>query len=563
MDEPRIVDLLEARVELDRTRLADRLNRRIVALAKQIERAEQDAITAFVPLPHTVPFLTSRKQIAIVAGSNQAGKSLVSLVKLCWAVLGRDPLRRFPRTGGRAIIVGYDGDHLADPLYKKLFREGEIKLIRDERTGRWRSVRPDPTNPRRLDPYDLAYREKWRDAPPLIPPRMVADQAWEQASKDIPRVTRLTNGWTILWRSSAGRPPRGRQIHYVHLDEDIRNTAAWVNELIPRLIKEGGYLTWAATAQEGGPELYEWWEKAEKGSPHVDAFRLLIDDNPYISDEQKKFFFDMLTSDEERSVRYFGENSLVGRKIYPHYDPMGVHGCEPFAIPQDWARYAAVDPGGNRMGSLLLAVDPQERHRWVYDGFELRQSTAHQWAYELLRRQGDTLFEAIIIDSRAGKSPEMGGSNLNVAQQYWKALAETGVQPRRTGPLAGFFPSSHHVEARQEALKEWMSIRGAGPFAGTPKLQVMRGVLPSLDRQIALAQTKPNGKRAELVEDLLDCLEYLAAFDPRYYRPEPVATHQTEFAWPTPQPRLRGLFDIEPRRRRRRTIAFGPGMEIG
>ena len=69
-----------------------------------------------------------------------------------------------------------------------------------------------------------------------------------------------------------------------------------------------------------------------------------------------------------------------------------------------------------------------------------------------------------------------------------------------------------------------MQIRPAGPWAGTPKLQVFRGILPELDKQISMAVTDPkkvNNRKKEknIPQDLVDCLEYFAAYDPRYVKP--------------------------------------------
>lgn len=500
-------------------------------LAKKLERLSTEALRLARPLPHVESFHESRKQVRILSGSNQSSKTFHEELEIGRALAGCDPWGKYPKTNGRAIFVGYDSDHLANPLYLKLFEQGEFKIIRDEQTRKWRAVRPDPKNPRQLDPYDKAYEEQWKDAPPLIPPRMVANVAWEVASKKIPRYITLTNGWKTLWRSSNSRPPRGQQVHLVALDEDLRNTNGWVNEMIPRLVKHGGRLIWAATAQEGGPELDELMRKAEQGSQHIGFWRLLLEDNPFISGEQREFMLEGLTTEEDIAVRYYGETLFSQRRVYRDYSPNGMHGCEPFPIPMHkWARYVVLDPGRQHCGTIFLAVDPDERHVWVYDAIDLRHSNAERWAHEVRIRQHGMKFDAIICDQQMGKQTHIGRSQVNsVARQYWDALMAAGVQVRRMGPeprLCGFFPSANDVGAREEALLAWMSPRDtASPFAGTPKLQVMRGMSPELDRQIRLAQadtTKHQDKRMPMQEDLLVCLEYAAAFNPNYHKPEPI-----------------------------------------
>jgi hypothetical protein len=520
-----VAGLGEAKPATKRRLLRDRAFK----LAAEIRNLEGEALRHFMPLPHVASFFESRKAVRILVGSNQSSKTIHAALAMALAVTGQHPGDGYPKENGRALIVGYDGDHLADPCYKKLFVEGEFKLIPDERTGKLRAVRPDLNDSTQLDPYDKAYSEKWVDAPPLIPERFVADHAWEHANKEIPRVTKLRNDWRILWRSSNSRPPRGRQLHIAWFDEDLARAGAWVNELIPRLLKHDGKLIWAATGQEGGPELVELVTKAEEGCQYIDVWNLLITQNPFISDEQRQFFRETLTSDEEVNVRYHGEIATASRMVYREYKPNGIHGYEPFEIPLDWARYILFDPSRQHAGTLFVAVDPEEKHVWVYDGFDLQQAGGLPWAAAVKNRMGAMQFEAAVIDEHMGRMRHVGGFNdLTVAAHYWQALEDLGVQFRTAGPRSGFFPGLDDIEARTLALKKLMMPRGSGPFAGTPRLQVARGVIPALDKQISRAQTEPGKgqKRSDKYpQDLLDALEYGAAFELGYHPPEPVTVN--------------------------------------
>ena len=503
------------------------LESRAFRLVSEIRDLEGESLRHFTPLAHVESFFESRKAVRILVGSNQSSKTLHACVEMALAVTGQHPHGEYPKENGRALIVGYDGDHLSDPCYRKLFVEGEFKLIPDERTRKLRAVRPDLNDPTQIDPYDKAYSEKWVDAPPLIPPRFVKDQAWEHANKEIPRLTKLKNNWRILWRSSNSRPPRGRQLHLAWFDEDLLRAGAWVNELIPRLLKHSGKLVWAATGQEGGPELVELVTKAEEGCEYIDVWNLFITQNPFISDEQRKFFRETLTSDEEVNVRYHGEIATASRLVYREYKPNGIHGYEPFQIPLDWARYILFDPSRQHAGTLFVAVDPEEKHVWVYDGFDLQQAGGLPWAKAVKDRMGTMKFEAAVIDSHMGRNRHVGGlTDLTTAAHYWQALEELGVQFRTHGPMAGFFPGLDDIEARTLALKRWMMPRGpVSPFSGTPKLQVARGAIPQLDKQISRAQTEggKGAKRSDkFPQDLLDALEYGAAFEPGYHPPESV-----------------------------------------
>lgn len=497
---------------------------RLRRIQRRIADLKMEAVRTYVALPAAQQFHASNAPIRIVDGSNQAGKTLAVLMELCLAVAGLDPHGKYPRSGGRAIVVGYKEKHLGDPLWRKLTREGEFKLIQDEQTKEWRSVRPDPANPRQLDPYDVAYCEKWRDAPPLLPPRLIKGRvAYAKKSQEIPAVFNTTTDWRVEFMSSFEAPPQGRQLHMAVFDEELYKSHIWLNEIAPRMCKEGGRVIWGATPQTGGIALWQQREKAESGNPYVHRTTLLIEDNPYISEEAKRIFYETLTDEQERAVRYHGEYALIGRQVYGTYDPMGIHGCEPFEIPDHWSRYGVVDPGTQALWCLFVAVDPEEAHLWVYDGFKIAKAERMQWAHEVKRRSLGRPFQAFLIDRQAGRQHTFG-EPMSVAEQYWEALTEAGVVVREVAgdDTAGFYPGTKDVRAREEALRSAMQLRGPGPHVGTAALQVFRGCVPELDAQIRMAATKEGtlDKREKLQDEGgLECLEYMAAFRPTYHEP--------------------------------------------
>ncbi|RMD63155.1 hypothetical protein D6833_05980 [Candidatus Parcubacteria bacterium] len=112
----------------------------------------------------------------------------------------------------------------------------------------------------------------------------------------------------------------------------------------------------------------------------------------------------------------------------------------------------------------------------------------------------------------------MSGTDT-VAKTYFDAAKTCGIIPYKRGTLNGFFPSCSDISMREEALLAWMRPREFGPFAGTPYLQVFRGECIDLEREINAARyDKVNGQRMKLESDLLDCLEYAAAWNPGYIR---------------------------------------------
>lgn len=500
----------------------------ILRLVRKLVTMEGESLRLYRPLPAVVPFHESMATWRVLDGSNRSSKTLSAAVESVRAWLGCDPHDKYIKRNGKSLVVGLDGDHIA-MMWQKCAEPGPFSLIRDEQTRQWRSVRTDPNNPLVLDPYDTAYCEKWKDAPPLIPPRMIAGRvAWEDRAKGIPRFVRFTTGWNAHWRSSMGKPPQGQHLNHGWFDEHIENGEFYsetVRGLVPLAHEARQHwprAIWSATPQTSNYQLIDLRETADAGSDNVHAFKLLIEHNPFVPDDAKRAFFDSLAEDE-RQVRYFGVAAVAGKRLYPRWDPMGMHGCVPGKLPPTGARYVVLDPGRQHCGTLFVLVDSEEEHVWVYDGFDLRHGDAAAWAGEVKKRQRDTRFEAFVIDQQMGKQ-HPPGSGLNVAQQYFAALEEAGVQPRSQGPLGGFFPGTNDVPAREEALLGWLEPRGSGPFSGTAKLQVLRGCLPELEKQVRRAHMSLRNpkKREELQEDLLVCLEYIAAFDPRYRVPVPV-----------------------------------------
>lgn len=498
--------------------------RKIIA---RLAKLKMEALQLYRPLPAVEAFHASTAKWRVLDGSNRSGKTNAGAIEYSRAVCGLDD--KYPPTNGNSLVIGLDGDHIA-MMWRKCAEEGAIMMIRDEHTRMWRGVRSDPGNPTQLDPYDEAYRECWKEAPPIIPSRMIRHIAWEDRAKGIPRSVEYTTGWKTLFRSSEGKSPQGDSYDMGWIDEQISNEDFY-KELSRGLVGLGRKIHqmpkafWTATPQTTNQQLLDLREAAQEGSEHIEAFKLLIVDNPYIPASEKQAFYDSM-SDEERDVRWFGNYAITGRRIYPQFNAMKEHGVEPFDIPSNWTRFCILDPGRQHCGCLFAAVDPDEKHVWIYDEFDLRNADAMRWAQRIQDRQGKMRFEAFIIDGRMGRQHSPGSPDT-VAELYYPPLKELDIQPRVEGPHYGFFPGSDNVSAREESVLDWLRIRGSDPFIGTPKLKVLRGNVPQLEKQLKRAHmdAKNPDKRKKLPEDILVCLEYLAAFKPYYHQPEPV--HQT------------------------------------
>jgi len=506
------------------------------AIATRIAQRQRDGLNTYHHLPAIEDFHKSTAHWRLVVGSNRAGKSLGVAVEIARAVGGCDPYNKYPKRNGRFLAVGKDVEHLGNPMWHLLASPGAFHTIRDARTGKMRALQTRSDDPTQLRPTDLARRSEWRPSEPLIPARMIKDIAWEERKRRIPRMVSLTTGWDIWFRSGGSDPPRGIQLDGAWFDEEFDNLAFWA-EANARLVDRNGVGIWSFTPDVSTPQAAELYERSQQAGQNIESFLIQISDNPFLTPDAKEEFRKSLTSEEELEVKYYGKFSLFGRRVYSCYRPDGEHGCEPFEIPPEWARYVFLDPGRQRAGTVLAAVDPDESHIWIYDAFPLRNSNANRWAEMVAARQGKVKFEAFVIDKRFGRQGRAGQDDRTVAEQYYQALKDVGVEPQALGPLAGFFSGSDDIMFREEALLDWMRIREVGPFAGSAKLRVFRNVCPELHKEItdAYYDRKNPDKRVKLrLSDLIEALEYGASVDPRYQRPEKVpepAKNPAEQAW--------------------------------
>lgn len=536
---------------------------------KRLLALRTEALRLYRPLPHLAAFHASTARWRIIDGSNRSSKTLSCGVEFSRAFCGCDPYDKYPPRGGNALVIGLDLDQVV-MLWRKIGEPGAFKIIPDEQTGLLRAVRPDPNNPLRLDPYDDAYRELWRDAPPLIPPRMIQGRvAWEDYGKRVPRYVRSVTGAQALFRSADGKPPQGGHYNWAWVDEQI-DKDDFIAELIRGLValdEPPQWLPkafWSATAQVTNPTLTDFRRQAEQGSQQFASFQATIDDNPYVIAEEKQVFWDTLPEDE-RATRYHGIPAIAGRRCYPNFDPQGIHGYEPKPIPADWCRYLWVDPGTRLCATLLLAVDPEEKHVWVYDGFDGRVEDARDWGRQVCDRLGGHQLQAAGIDRRAGRQNSFS-AGMNTAQRYWEALQGAGVKPQQVGPLNGFLPGSDDVQAREEALRSWLAIRRTGPFKDLPKLLIARGVLPKLERQIRNAcvdvsrKTGKETRQKDHAKDYLDDLEYAAQYGANYYQPESPQQRPEATVW---DHFCRYQRHHRQRESSRRPRGFGHVLEIG
>jgi hypothetical protein len=520
------------------------LARKQAKLMYELAKRGAEALALYIALPTLAVFHEQLKIFRLPIGSNQSGKTTGAAVEIARCICNMDPYGKYPARGNKIFAVGLDERHLAEPMLEKLVQPGAFSCIKDEHTGVLRAVRwigkmGDQEDPIRLDPYDEAYQEKWTESPPILSPRLCdpnkpSQLKYRDKGAGVPEILRIpSTDSEVVFRSSKAAPDQGTQKHGYWFDEHLENPQIF-DEAMRGSMRRSAWFIWSATPQRLNHQLTDLRDRARGGDPDVMECHLLLKDNPYISEKRKRIFYESLTP-EDREVRWYGRAASDVRQVYRDFDPMNLHGVDPFDIPDNWTIYMAVDPGTQHCGTLFAAVDPNEEHIYIYNGWDLMRGDAERWALKVSDTLNGRQVEAIIFDQQMGKQKVVGESK-NRFERYSEALEQQGIEPRRKSGLpdmGGFFPGCNKVQTREDALISWMKPRAFGFGMGSPKLKIFRGVLPELEKQIsnAMRVILPNGqagKRQEkrndkLQEDLLDCLEYFAGSEGllTYQEPDP------------------------------------------
>lgn len=482
----------------------------------EIRNRLTDSLRLYEPLQIQRQVHLSLAKERIVIGSNRAGKTLTAAIEIALALRGMHPNAEYPKKNGRCYCVGRDGKHIGEVMYRKLFRGGAFKIIKDLEIGQWRAYRAWT---------DEHRKHEARPAAPLIPQRYVKHTSWENKGSSIPSKIVLTNGWEIDFFTSLGSPPMGVDLDLVWFDEELPQN--WYTEMAARLLDRHGRFLWSATPQSGTHQLFlldrKAKEQAGRENPGVEAFFMLLDNNPHITEQAKKEFKESLEDDPlEYAVRVEGKFLVNSFKMYPEFN-LVTHGVDWFTIPPNWCRYMVVDPGNSFCATLFFAVPPPEMKDecvYQYDELYIKDSNAPLWGVQVEEKTRGQSFEAFIIDENGSRRTESQG--INIKLQYVEELKRQGVRSRATGH--GFVVTSADRKAGCSRVRSWLHVRQA---TGKPKYRVLRGTCPNTLREFERFHRK---RIKGIVTDdpdhskwnhAMDCIRYGAMHGMPYRVPVP------------------------------------------
>ena len=480
-----------------------------------------EALRLYQPMPHQEEFHKCMASERIVLGGNRGGKTLAVAVEAARAATGQDPYNKYPKEGGNLAIVGRNWPHIGLVIYPILLKAGAFRIVRDQETGQWRSIRPGDD------------KAKSKPAPPLIPPRLIKDTSWVLKNAGYLNKLELVNGWTIWCFSSEGQPPQGYQADMIWLDEDLNNEA-WVGECQARLADRKGRFVWSAMPHSKNDALIGLCERADKAvedgieNPIIKKFTFRFLDNQFIDQEEKRKNLERWSAlgAEEVRMRAEGEFTTESTLMYPSFN-RSVHvmpreELPGGQVPPDWTRYVAIDPGHAVMATLFAAVPPDEKFLLFYDELYLRNCNALIWGERFYEKAQNQNIYAAIMDMHGGLLRDLGSGRLP------HELYSEELKKRRYSFQVGgtsFIPGSDDIPARTSLVRQMMHIRGDG----TTRFRVLEGACPNLLRELKRYRKKTTTVNGQVfVTDhpqtrgevhACQTAEYLCAYEPKYHPP--------------------------------------------
>jgi hypothetical protein len=516
----------------------------------ELYKRDSQALNLYIPTPGAMLFHDSMAGERGLVGSNRAGKSVAAGVEVAWAATGTHPNRdKYPHNNLEICIVGPRLEHLS-LLYDILCGEGKtFKVLKDG---------IDWIIPKYSVPEHHARLREWKDAPPLIPPEMIADEpSWYNKNANQPSIVRLTNGTKIYFFSFEQDPPRGVPFHLAWLDEEARGVDKWLSELRARFISVMGRLIWSSTPESATPTFYDLKTRSERPDmkdkvpyKRTEFFELLSKDNPYLPPLGLEAASERLGEDdpEAASAKIDGEWTFRRFLVYPEFDEK-IHVIEPFNIEWRDSCYAITDPGRTRCGTLFVVlVHPDSPHYLpdqpdrvvVFDELLIQTAkdkdgryigiNAESYAEKFCKKWQSYKhwLEDITFDWQQGRKKDE--FDIEIMEHYRAALERKAIIPRNRN----FVHAKSNLTYGIEEVSKFLVPDDNKP----PKFVIMRGKAPQLIyefKKYQREQLKGNngrltpGKPIAKKNELVDCTRYACCRGFTWVQPPADATGSHAF----------------------------------
>lgn len=460
---------------------------------------QSDGLALYRPRPEQVEFHRSAASERLVKGGVRSGKTICASAEIAAAALRRPiqlwdgtklPLR-YPTNRPLLIwVIGWDERHLAR-IYRKLFKGGLFRIIKDKETGRWRTWKP-------WDAEDKARENETRQSPPMIDRRMVEKFVFHRAAMKILTAAILKNGTTIEFYSSKAEAGRGDPVDIIWIDEDIQIPAHY-DEWLSRLSDTKGRLVWSAWPADANTAMLKLEERADlqrqMRRPDVQQWTLTFTGNPYIDSDEKRKRVEAWghSGAATLAARDEGRHTFGRAMAFPEFN-IERHGipCEKlknlriskalgqnqYVAPESWTHYLSVDPAHQKMAAIVHSVPPPELGDYVVisDEFFFTQAGPHDLAEAILARYPRRIWRAFIMDMHAGRVRGLTGGKP-VCLQYSEVFEQHKIESTLTGH--GFIAGCDDIVARNMYVRECLREREDG----SSRLLVLRDCTPETQRE--------------------------------------------------------------------------------
>lgn len=258
----------------------------------------------------------------------------------------------------------------------------------------WPELWPDDPSPRiywyfypSLEVASVEFEKKW--LPEFLPRgdgKAHKTYGWYASYSKEGKISSITfnSGVTIYFQAYSKQTInlQTATVHAIFMDEECDDENL-INELLSRLRGTKGYFRKVFTATIGSDFWYQAMERIGEGDEKFKtAWKRsvsLYDSMHYVDGTPSKWTAERIkeeenlcTSEAERLKRIMGRFVRDTGTLYPTFRP-DVHVIDPFEIPADWQRYAAVDLGGNqsekrsKTAIVFAAVNPKMTEVVIYD----------------------------------------------------------------------------------------------------------------------------------------------------------------------------------------------------
>ena len=207
---------------------------------------------------------------------------------------------------------------------------------------------------------------------------------------------------------------QGVSLDYVWFDEEP--PAEVYDECLLRLLDRGGVHWVTMTPLKGRSWVYDRIYLQQHRTPDLACFFMTWDDNPYLSETEKRYLEATLPPDVLASRKY-GQFVAGEGLVFPNFDRANI--IEPCDLPPVDQYYISIDPGYRNPTAVLWLAAVREKLFVVAD-YEVAGLTVAEHSQAILERTRSLGWDLrqvkVLIDSAAAQ--KTSACEVSTAEQY-------------------------------------------------------------------------------------------------------------------------------------------------